>query len=103
MKRVIPILFLFIWGCSISDSPSKEKIANLYVDILVVEETYKTDVDSMNILIDSLYNYYKIDKAQYLQALESFKYDEETWNEFFAYAEEYLDTLKTREGKGNFK
>lgn len=96
MKYFLALLFLILIGCD-DKTHSQKDVAKLYVDILIAEETYKTMSDSLQISLDSLYNYYKTSESQYLTALKKFKYDEETWNEFFALAEEYLDTLKALE------
>ena len=93
------ISVLFIGGCSSKEKIDKEKIAHLYVDILVSQETYKYNVDSLKIAVDSLYKDYQMTEDQYKKTLEKFKYDEKTWDEFFKLAEEYLDTLKAQENR----
>lgn len=102
MKYIISLLFLFIIGCE-DKIPSQKDVASLYVDILVAEETYKTMSDSLQISLDSLYNYHAISDSQYLTAIKKYKFDEETWNEFFSLAEEYLDTLKAVEKRNTKK
>lgn len=67
------------------------------MDIIVADETYKHDKDSLKMFTDSLYNFYKIPSEDYKNELEKFKFDEETWDEFFQLAESYLDSLKTIE------
>jgi len=89
-------MFFFI-GCNSNNYSSDEQIAKLYVDILIAEETYKTNPDFMNAAIDSLYEYYDISKDEYKQALTNYKSDEKTWGSFFTTAEKYLDTLKAIE------
>lgn len=87
----------FIVGCSSENEVDKDKIAHLYVDLLVTQETYKYNVDSLEIAVDSLYKEYQLTEQQYKSSLEKFKYDEQTWSEFFKLAEVYLDTLKAQE------
>ncbi|MDA3862017.1 MAG: hypothetical protein PF445_12415 [Melioribacteraceae bacterium] len=94
MKYLAFTLLLFLFSCDFTDDYSQKDIAHLYVDVLIVEETYKTDTDSMQIARDSLYNLHKIDESKYLNALKKYRYDEETWEDFFSLAEIYLDTLK---------
>lgn len=72
-------------------------MAHLYVDILVSEETYKHNIDSLKIITDSLYSYYQISDEEYKNGIEKFNYSEETWDQFFKFSEEYLDTLKAKE------
>jgi hypothetical protein len=91
-------MFLLVFvGCEINEKPSSEKMAHLYVDILVAEEEFKNNGDSLKIAVDSLYSLYKIDEPKYLEQLESYTYDIETWDDFFSLAEVYLDTLKSIE------
>lgn len=72
-------------------------MAHLYVDILVSEETYKHNKDSLKIVADSLYVYYQISAEEYKKEIEKFNFSKETWDEFFKLSEEYLDTLKVIE------
>jgi hypothetical protein len=97
VKRLLPLLLIFTIACSSDKISPEKKTAHLFVDILIAEEAYKTMPDSLKVRVDSLYNYYGTDSLNYLQTLESFKYDKETWDNFFKYAEEYLDTLKAHE------
>jgi len=90
--------FLIV-GCHSEEKIDKEKVAHLYVDLLVSQETYKYNIDSLKIVVDSLYNEYQLTEEQYKNTLEKFKYDEKTWDEFFRIAEEYLDTLKAQENR----
>ena len=99
MKYLILSLFVLFIGCDGQSQPSQRKVAQLYVDILVAEETYKTDIDSMNIAIDSLYNEHQITKETYMGKLTEYKFNETTWDKFFTYAQEYLDTLKAVESR----
>jgi len=74
-----------------------DDIAHVYVNILVAEEEFKSNADSMKIVTNKIYKDYNLDEKMYLTALENYKYDEATWDEFFAIAENYLDTLKSQE------
>ncbi len=94
---LLVILSSFFSGCNSEEPIDKEKIAHLYVDILASQEAYKFNNDSLKIVIDSLHNHYQLTKEQYMIELDKFKFDEQTWDEFFLLAEEYLDTLKAIE------
>jgi len=91
------ILIILTSGCNEEPKIEKEKVAHLYVDILIAGETYKHNSDSIKIITDSLYVYYKIPQDQYKNEIEKFQFSEETWDNFFKLAEEYLDTLKSQE------
>ena len=103
MKYLLFTLFLFLISCEVNEKISQKKISQLYVDILIAEETYKTDSDSMKIVIDSLYKFHEITESKYLKEFENYSYTEDTWKEFFKNAEEYLDTLKAVEKRANIK
>ncbi|MEN8193382.1 MAG: hypothetical protein ABFS12_11240 [Bacteroidota bacterium] len=93
------VLTIFSLGCNEDQKIDKEQVAHLYVDILITNETYKHDKDSLNFITDSLYNYYDISQDQYKGEIEKFQFNEETWSDFFKLAEEYLDTLKAIEDR----
>ena len=97
MKYLILSLSFFFYSCDFFEEPSQKNYAHLYVDILIAEETHKTDVDSLQIVLDSLYKTYNTSESNYLLELEKFSYNKETWDEFFGLTEEYLDTLKAIE------
>ena len=97
MKQILFISLLLLVSCNFTEETSQKEIAHLYVDILVAEETYKTDADSMQIALDSLYKFHNISESKYLKELENYSYDEDAWKEFFNLSEEYLDTLKAIE------
>ena len=106
MNKFIVLLVLLAMistGCAPEEEYDKRKTAHLYVDILVAEETYKHNIDSLKIITDSLYSYYQISGEEYKRGIEKFNYSEETWDEFFRLAEEYLDTLKASEERKNIK
>ena len=100
---LLVLLGMISTGCAPEEEYDKRKTAHLYVDILVAEETYKHNIDSLKIITDSLYSYYQISGEEYKRGIEKFNYSEETWDEFFKLAEEYLDTLKASEERKNIK
>ncbi|MCF6270905.1 MAG: hypothetical protein L3J41_14405 [Melioribacteraceae bacterium] len=97
MKYIIFSLFIILTSCDGTTQPSQKEVAQLYVDIIVAEEIYKTDIDSMKIAVDSLYKFHNITEEVYISSLTDYKSDEDTWNAFFNLADEYLDTLRTIE------
>ena len=100
MKYIAVLLsVIFLIGCSTEKKPSQSEVAKLYVDILVAEETHKSDADSMTIAIDSLYKKHQTTKEEYHKILTEYKFNEATWDQFFVLAQEYLDTLKAVESR----
>jgi len=97
MKYILLTIIILLISCESKPQPSQKEVAQLYVDIQVAQETYKTMIDSMKINIDRLYIIHNISKEVYKLSLVSYKNDEDTWNNFFDLATEYLDTLKAVE------
>jgi hypothetical protein len=99
VKYLAFLLMMFFMACGVENKPSQRDVAKLYIDILVAEETHKSEADSMNIAIDSLYKEHQITKEEYKKILAEYKFNEATWDDFFAFAQEYLDTLKAVESR----
>lgn len=102
MKKFLISIILFfsiITGCTSDKESNSTLLPQLYVDILIAQESYRHDSDSLKIITDSLYKHYQIPQDQYKREIEKFRFDEETWDEFFKLAEEYLDSLKAKEEK----
>lgn len=99
MKYIIITLFIFLISCDNISQPSQKEVSKLYIDVLFAEEMYKTDIDSMKIAVDSLYEFHDITKETYISSLTKYKTNEETWNAFFDLATVYLDTLQAIERK----
>ncbi len=94
---IIFALLLFFVGCNLEGNFSQDEIAHLYVDVLIAEETYKTEPDSLKATLDSIYYFHNITEKQYLTELEKYEYDKEKWDTLFSFAEKYLATLKAIE------
>jgi len=97
MKKYSLILLILLFSCNLNNSPSMDDMAHVYVNILVAEEEYKSNNDSMKIAIQNIYAEYNIDEMKYKNHLEEYQCDEQTWDELFRIDENYLDTLKSKE------
>ncbi|MBN2570634.1 MAG: hypothetical protein JXA68_00785 [Ignavibacteriales bacterium] len=87
--NIFLILILLI-SSNCSDSKSDyENLAKVYVDLLVVQELYLYQTDSLEIKRQEIFSKYSIKEEDYLKALEQIP-DEESWDKFFNYANEYL-------------
>ena len=96
-KFFILIFVLSFQFCSFENSPDNEELAHLYVDLLVADETYSQNYDSLLIARDSLFEKYQLNENEYKRAIKDLDEEEKTWEDFFAIAQGYLDTLKTKE------
>ena len=82
-------------GCeSKSDKVPAEKIAKVYVDLLVTKELHRNNPDTLDVLEKDIFARYGIDSSYYKKTLESFKDDKTKWDEFFKIAKSYLDSLR---------
>ncbi len=98
-KLFIVIIFLSFQYCSFENSPDKKELVHLYVDLLVADETYDHNNDSLIIARDSLFEKYQLNENEYKIVIKDLGEEEKTWEDFFALAQEYLDTLKAREAE----
>ncbi len=71
-----------------------DKIAKVYVDLLVAKELNRSNPDTVKILKKEIFNKYGIDSAFYATSIKNFKDDKKLWDKFFATAKAYLDSLK---------
>lgn len=93
IKILVLFLFLFIFACSSKNEIEVEKLAKIYVDLLIVEETFN-DNDSLNLKREEVFSKYSITEEIYDSSFKMFEYDDEKWDKFFNLSNEYLDTLK---------
>lgn len=93
--RIIFIILLFFQGCESKEKLPADKLARIYVDILIAEQTYIYDADSLQIAVEQVYKNNGITKAEYEKGISKFKADEEKWEQFFEIAKNYLDSLKS--------
>ncbi len=71
-----------------------EKVAKVYVDLLVAKELHRNNPDTIDVLEKEIFEKYSIDSAFYKTAIENFKDDKKKWDKFFAVAKNYLDSLR---------
>lgn len=74
----------------------------MYVDILIAEQTYQFDLDSLNSAVQNVYVIHGISKSTYDDEVNRLTADEGRWNEFFDLAQTYLDSLKTEGSDPDF-
>lgn len=96
MKKSILLSFIFLstFGCNFHSKVDEDIMCKTYVDILIAQEMYLPNYDSLNIQKNLIFKKYGIDSSDYYYTLSSYKDDEETWEIFFNNSLAYLDTLK---------
>ncbi|HPN38722.1 MAG TPA: DUF4296 domain-containing protein [Melioribacteraceae bacterium] len=88
------ILVIFLVSCNNPKKINHETLSKTYVDIMIAQEIYLPNFDSLKIHKQKIFNKYGITEEDYFYTLESYKADTETWDKFFAASMNYLDTLR---------
>ena len=101
MKQVRKISFallsiLLLFSCQNESSIENDKLAKVYVDLLLADELY-ADTDSLERKKTEVFEKYSIAEEDYDSSFSKLEYDAEKWNEFFDLATTYLDTLKAQQ------
>jgi hypothetical protein len=104
INNILIIIFILtsFTFCTKEEGLPKKKLAHMYVDILIADQTYQFNLDSLNIAVQNVYEKHGISKSIYDDEVSRLSADEETWNEFFDMAQTYLDSLKTEGSDPDF-
>ena len=89
---LLPILILFSYCGNAEQEVEEEKLAMIYVDLLLVNERYGNLTDSLNYHQQKVFTKHQVDETAYISTLESYRVDEEKWDSFFVKANAYLDS-----------
>ncbi|TSA28968.1 MAG: DUF4296 domain-containing protein [Ignavibacteriales bacterium] len=96
-KNNIVLIFLSLsivfFGCSKEKVP-EETLIKVYVENVVVEETYSTNSDSLQTHRSLIFSKYKITEKDFQNELEKYANDKTKWESFFKKANDYLNDLK---------
>lgn len=97
-KRNSPI-FILLFGLLTFNGCSKEKIpeetlVKVYVENVIVEETYSLNADSLRIHKKAVFDRYKISENDFREELTRYSDDKTKWESFFKQANVYLNDLK---------
>ncbi|MFH1196042.1 MAG: hypothetical protein V1720_10030 [bacterium] len=76
----------------------EEITAKTYVDLLIAEEQFEKNADSLKARRKEIFKKYETNEKKYLYSFDTFAEDEERWKSFNEYAQTYLDTLKKKHG-----
>jgi len=92
----ILIILLIIISCQSKSQNDIQKTSQIYVDLLVGEETYRGMPDS---LIDNrilIFSKYETTEEEYNESFLLMEKNKEEWNKFYENALSYLDTLRAK-------
>jgi len=96
---IYSFIFVFItiyYGCSEKQKLDVKTLAKVYTEILVNNELYSSNPDSLNIMKQRILNSYNLTEDEYINEFKKFENDENLWKEFFKEARIYLDSLKNK-------
>ena len=95
MKTFLLCILIFsFFSCQSKTQKDISEISQIYVDILVVEETYRGMPDSLVDNKNKIFEDYGITEENYNESLRGLEQSSEEWNLFFENALTYLDSLK---------
>jgi len=80
-------------GCSKEKIP-EETLIKVYVENVIVEETYATNNDSLRTHRQIIFSKYKITEKDFQNELKRYADDKTKWESFFKKANDYLNDLK---------
>ncbi len=99
--RIAGILFFagaILSGCSKYPENRLKKLARVYADLEIAEAS-ATSSDSLKTLKIKVFEKYSLTQNEYDSLLAEIPPEQETWNKFFDFAREYIDSLKLAEIK----
>ncbi len=97
MKLKIFIIFSLLFlvsSCGNKERVDREVLAKTYVDLLIAEQQFMEKPDSLLIKKSEIFAENNLSEEEYLSALEKYSSEKEKWDQFFKYAQTYLDSLQ---------
>ena len=92
---IISILALFN-SCKNKNEIKKEKLANIYVEVLISQEKNKNDFAKADSIKKVIYKKYGVSSEQYQSTLESYGSDQKKWDDFFKLVNERIEELQKK-------
>ena len=86
-------LIVIYSGCSKEIIP-EETLIKVYVENVIVEETYATNTDLLRTHRQIIFSKYKITEKDFQNELKRYADDKTKWESFFKKANDYLNDLK---------
>ena len=93
---VILILLLLAVGCG-KPHISEDVLVKVYVENLIVLETYSFNADSLQSHQNKVFGKYNISRNDFEQQLKNYSEDSKEWKDFFKQANDYLAELKEKD------
>lgn len=96
-NRFLILSLLFVLNfCSKSEDIDKQTAAKVYVEFLIINETYPVGSDSIEIKKNLILKEFDLTLDEYNRRISELKDDKEEWMDFFHLSEEYLKEKKDK-------
>jgi hypothetical protein len=94
---IICLLIVFIFSCSKDDIIPEDKFINIYIDILVAQDTLTDNSISNDYLKTLILQKYNITDSIYTNTIEYYNNNPDKWGRIFEDAIKQVEELKTTE------
>ena len=99
LKFLLPLLIVPIFlinSCSEEEVILEEKFIHVYVDLMIVQDTTRTNPLPLDSLKEIVFTKHDITSELYDKTIARYNSSPEDWEEFFDKAIAYLEELKTK-------
>jgi len=93
---LIIIFTLFLNSCSEEEVIPEEKFIRVYVDLMIIQDTTRTNPLPLDSLKEIVFTKHDITSELYDKTIAEYNSSPEDWEEFFDKAIAYLEELKTK-------
>lgn len=100
MKSIFFALIIILFAACSDNAVDPDVMSKIYVEILIAKETFPKGSDTLASAEKNIFEKYNVSAEEYYSTLESYKTDQEKWDEFFEKSRIFLDSLKI-ENKSN--
>lgn len=90
------VIVLLFFSCSEKEILSEEKFIEIYVDILVAQDTLSEESVNMDSLNTIILNRHKTSDLVYRNTVNYYNESAERWEQFFDKVVVYVEALKTK-------
>ena len=91
---IIFLLIVFIFSCSKDDILPEDKFRNIYIDILVMQDTLSDNSISNDSLKTLILQNYNVTDSIYSKTIEYYNNNPDKWEKFFEDAIKQVEELK---------
>ncbi len=91
---ILSFVFAFVLLACSQNKIDEDTLARIYVEKIVVEETFGSKPNQLTIKLNELFKKYKTTKGEFEKELKLIGTDKESWERFFKKANIILNNLK---------